>query len=695
LKQVLVVVAAVLAIAPAAHAARPKPVPSLTPAATKALWHAEVTRANTHPRVFSDATCRPGRAVFYAQTDWLRLATKLAQQPSPCAQYYVSVPPLAADKSQPRAGQAAQIRALGPQFHAVDEISWNGWSSWVTANASTWYDAGVTARQRMAAAGYDVAAGDAWALNELSSAVRKGTGTSRRNALDFLHGLSADGAKGIVFVAGIGQGTPDLGPYKANLQNWLQDAAFWTEAAGYVSDWAQENYGDIRNYAVSGTTPQQRRDALVQYLTHEPTLANAGPDTAGAARDLLRQTYVPFGNAAWAWSSAYGWTAAPLATMQDFVSGEVYAARAFAAASGSAVDRVGFAWAPSNTLGLTATDFNAQTAAVLDRVAAAIRDSASPSDDTGVAACAPAWCATTLDGAAFVTAWQSFSAWSTSSVAFASAPFALTAGTVSAPVTLQVQTAGAPDVATADQVIAIATTSPGGGLSTAASGPFTPTLSVTIPTGASSATFYYTDTLAGAPTITAGAVAQQESVVAAPLAKLSVSPATSSVRTSSAQPFAATGSDAFGNAVAVAPAWALSTTILGRLSTATGPTTTFTASSHTGSVRLTASAGGLSAAAAINVFKPRARVAGVGTKMVGGHVVAVARVLAGAAPAAGVPLTLRVRRGSSILAVVLGRTDGRGTLQWRSKKPLKRGRYVASAVIRTASTASRTQQLVR
>ena len=129
---------------------------------------------------------------------------------------------------------------------------------------------------------------DTWAMNELSSAVRKGTGTARRNALDFLHGLASDGAKGIAFAAGVGQSTTDLSTYKVNLQNWLQDAAFWSEAAGYVSDWAQENYGDVRDYAVGGSTAQERRDAIVQYLGHEVALANAGPEAAGPARDLLR-----------------------------------------------------------------------------------------------------------------------------------------------------------------------------------------------------------------------------------------------------------------------------------------------------------------------------------------------------------------------------------------------------------------------
>ncbi|MFL5927766.1 MAG: hypothetical protein ACJ77E_12610, partial [Gaiellaceae bacterium] len=275
MKRLVVALAAALALVPSAMAAKPvpsltpRPVPSLTPAATAKLWRAEVAAAKAHPHVLLDAACRPARVVFYAQTDWLRLATKLAQTPSSCAQYYVSVPPLAADKSQARAGQATQIRALGPNFHAVAEISWNGWNAWVTANASTWFQAGVTARQRMAAAGFDTTAGDTWALNELSSAVRNGTGTARRNALDFLHGLSNDGVKGIAFAAGVGQTTTDVSSYKVNLQGWLQDAGFWSEAAGYVSDWAQENYGDVRAYAVAGSTPQQRRDALVQYLGHE------------------------------------------------------------------------------------------------------------------------------------------------------------------------------------------------------------------------------------------------------------------------------------------------------------------------------------------------------------------------------------------------------------------------------------------
>src|SRR5438105_7869728 len=99
--KLLVPILAALALAIAPHAtAGVKPVPSLTPAATHALWLREVAHARTTPRRVSDAACRPARVVFYAQTDWLRLATKLAQAASPCAQYYISVPPLTSDKTQ-------------------------------------------------------------------------------------------------------------------------------------------------------------------------------------------------------------------------------------------------------------------------------------------------------------------------------------------------------------------------------------------------------------------------------------------------------------------------------------------------------------------------------------------------------------------------------------------------------------------
>lgn len=614
MRRALLLAAVALAAAPTATAGV-RVVPSLTPKATHALWRTEVARARRAPHDLTAASCNPAHAVFYAQTDWLRLATKLAAQPSPCADYSISVPPLAADKTQPRSGQASQIRALGPSFHALDEISWNGWSAWVTAGNGSWYDAGVTARQRMAVAGFDASAGDTWAVNELSSAVRTGTGVARQNALEFLRGLASDGVKGVVFVQGIGQSTTDTTAYKLALQGWLGDSAFWSAAGSYVRDWAQEDYGDLRSYAVAGTSADARRDQEVQYLGHPLALVDAGPADVSAARSFLDSTYVAFGTAAWAWPSAYGWTAAPLTNMEDFVSGQVYAARSLGAPSG--VDRLGFAWAPSNTLGLADADFNAQTATLLDRLAAAIRDSGT----SAAAACDPAWCTTSLDGSAFTTAWQWFSAWSPTLIVLTSAPSTFTAGS-SAVITVQLQAAGIAQAAAADQTVTFTTSSP--------SGSFSPSATVTIPAGASSASVTYTDTQPGTPTVSAAiaglAPASQVETVTTPPSAPPPPPPSSSP---------------------------------------TPPTPT------------------PAPPVAAPQPKPAPPTASASVRRVNGHVVATVVVK----PRMRVVISLRVRRGSSVVTAVTARTTATGTFRWRSRKKLPPGRYVARAVVRSASTA--------
>jgi hypothetical protein len=178
---------------PAGAAAKPQAVPSLQPQATQKLWR-KLVQPRRHAA--STAACTPLRLVFYSPTDWLRLATKLAANQAQCAEYYVSIPPLAADKTNFRPDQPWRIRALGTNFHAVCEISYNGWSSWVSTTGATWYEAGVEARRRMAAQGFDVTAGDIWAVNESSSAVRQGTGNARKNLRDLVRGLYDAGGEG-------------------------------------------------------------------------------------------------------------------------------------------------------------------------------------------------------------------------------------------------------------------------------------------------------------------------------------------------------------------------------------------------------------------------------------------------------------------------------------------------------------------
>src|SRR4051794_35922496 len=57
----------------------PEPVPSIDPD-----WSANFVAPAT-PRLRAATICRPVDAVFYAPTDWLRLAQKLRANPSQCA----------------------------------------------------------------------------------------------------------------------------------------------------------------------------------------------------------------------------------------------------------------------------------------------------------------------------------------------------------------------------------------------------------------------------------------------------------------------------------------------------------------------------------------------------------------------------------------------------------------------------------
>jgi IPT/TIG domain len=420
-----------------------RPVPSLDPAATDAAWH---RLAHGHQAVAGTATtaCRPLRAVFYTATDWRRLATKLAASASACADYYISVPPLTADKTQERSDEAWRIRALGSNFHALAEINMSAWSGWIAdAPGRTWYQAGVAARGRMAAAGYDVSLGDTFAVNEFSSAVRQGSGTARADARNFVHGLfDGDGtlptSRGTVFIVGLGQGTTFLSTYKTNLENWLQDSDFWTDMSAYVSDWSQEVYGDFRNYGVPGSTLPTRRDYLNDYLEHEIVLAGVGPDTIATARTYLQQAYSPLANGAWQWTSGFGWTSISADQMKNFVSAQTYALRFFSGASGQGQDHWGFAWAPNNSTGIPAADFTAQSGDILDRLAAAIRDSAQALDpnDPGIGACGPLgqnlWCAGEIAGASFNPAWQTFRFWAAPTIS----SFSPTSGAAGTSVTI-------------------------------------------------------------------------------------------------------------------------------------------------------------------------------------------------------------------------------------------------------------------
>jgi hypothetical protein len=598
---------------------RAAPVPSLEPAKTARLW----TRLVSSRRVTAaTADCRPLRSTFYAATDWLRLATKLAASSSPCAEYSISIPPLVADKTQMRPDQAWRIRALGPRFHALAEIHFATWSRWVATTGSTWHAAGVTARQRMAAAGFDVAQGDSWAVNELSSAVRRGDGNARANIREFLRGLyEGDGTRtrGAAFVIGFGQAGGDVSVYQNSLQHWLADSAFWTDVATYVSDWSQEVYGDIRLHAVAGAPTATRREYLNDYLQHKLLLASAGPAEVEAARSYLRDGYSPLANAAWQYDEAYGWTAVPADQMAAYVSAQVNAMRHFGATSGLARDHWGFAWAPKNAGGVAAEEFAAQTSLVLDRMAAAIRDSGDVVDpaNPGSGACGPpgveTWCAGDVAGARHSESWRSFRSWASSGLAFTTPARTVAAGTPSAAIGLALVTStGARVTSAAARVATVRSSSPTGSFSTSPSGPWTATPAVTLPTDADGVV-YYRDTRAGSHTMTASApgslsMAQAATVIAGPVAKVSVTPASGAVRARGVRTFTATAADAHGNAVDGSLTWRVEPATLGKIQRAAGGRATFTAARRIGKGRVVAAAGPAVVSAAIVVRPARLRI---------------------------------------------------------------------------------------
>jgi hypothetical protein len=364
-------------------------------------------------------TCRASEFVFYAARDWLRLAGKVAERRSLCADYYFSIPPLVSDKTNPRPNQAWRIRALGPRFHAMAEIHWTAWQGWVGETGRTWYDAGVEARRRMDAAGYSVASGDTWAVNEFPSTVRRNVGTARANARAFVRGLyEGDGraAKGAVFVIGVTHGTNDASLYKSTLKAWIADTRFWVDMDRAVRFWAQEVYGDASLWGVAGTSAVARRDNLNEFLQHAARLGVAAPPRYAAARAFLGHTHTPIANAGWQWPSGLGWTMVSGDQMRHFVSSQTHALRNFAATQ-DGPDRFGFAWAPNNGSGMPPRTFVAETGALLDRLGAALADSGSEGTfDPGIQACVAAgldWCSANVEGAAFTTAWRIFSAWQT------------------------------------------------------------------------------------------------------------------------------------------------------------------------------------------------------------------------------------------------------------------------------------------
>ncbi len=361
------------------------------------------------------ATCpRQVDVVVYAQGGWNVIADALRANPSPCADYWVTIPSVAnaSHGRDPRGPVAATaMRDRGPRFHAVAEFNWSGWREWVAADATrSWYQAGVAFREQMAAKGYLVERGDTWAVNEFPSALFEPGDPAhvRGHARDAVRGLfegprDAQTVRGAVFIIG-------RGPlYKANLEELLSDQSFWNDMSAYTRWWGQESYVPASSVCVSGTTVAQRAAHLNAYNMHQPILALAGGATSAAALRYLRRAYVPILSGAWQ-ANGYGVNGLSLEQVEHHLSTAVFATRAWAGGHLYPGGRVGLAWTYNQPL-VSASDESALAA----RAASAIAGAYGEGGGQAARACSPTgaytWCQCNVDGARFDEHWASYSTW--------------------------------------------------------------------------------------------------------------------------------------------------------------------------------------------------------------------------------------------------------------------------------------------
>jgi hypothetical protein len=216
---------------------------------------------------------------------------------------------------------------------------------------------------------------------------------------------------------------------------------------------------------------------------------------------------------------------------------------------------------------------------------------------------------------------------------FITAPTSAVTGTAAGPLTVQLQTLGLADAAVTARALTLTSSSPTGAFSTAAGGPWTPTLALPIAPGSSTASFYYVDAVSGTPAISATlddgtATTQTEAVTPAPAPVDPGAPAGSPAPPPSAAPTAPP---------AVPPA-----------------------------------------------APPKPRLVATVTKRFElGHLIVVVHVSRGTSHPVGVRVRIKVRRGSSTVAMVDRVTTTGGVARWRSVNKLHPGGgYVATATIR-------------
>lgn len=390
-----------------------------------ALAAAGPAAGGTDPDAAATGCARDVDALFWGGAQWLELGQALAAHPSPCAAYAVTVPPQA-DRTRLRAvGEFNQLRTLG--LTPVAEIRWTsptGWRAWVVGGHPDWmpgrtfYEAGQTARRRMAARDLDVTAGETWAFNELTTEVLEGAPGARAEVLEFLRGLY-DGdpgmpkARGIVFNLFVPSTSNDaeVAAHKASLKSWLMDEPFWSELDGYVDVFANEVYASSLSWGQDGASLANRVRRLNDYFHHMTVLAEDAPKDLDAARSFLRRTYLPLANGFWP-NPTFGDTHLLSGDlMRRFVSTQAYALLHYPDSNPDTAFRagIGFAWAPASQLNGYSPEGRDM---IVTRLAQAMQagTAGEPKDACGPVG-ARIWCNGVVEGAELNKAWATLRDW--------------------------------------------------------------------------------------------------------------------------------------------------------------------------------------------------------------------------------------------------------------------------------------------
>jgi hypothetical protein len=341
-------------------------------------------RATTH-RAVPKVSCKTRlQANFYAANDWLSLAAALAKHASPCAEYYISVPPVQGPEGTwtiPRPGEAKRIRHFGPNFHAMAAVRVWAWANWVKKHKKSWYDAGVLARKRMIGAGYSFTLGDIWAVNEFPITLPESK-SQKKAMTEFVRGLYEGGRheqhrRGLVWRVVPFQDATGAELGRPQVKAWLKDDSFWRAMSKYVSIWSSEVFA-FPSASCTGSLAERAAN-VTDYLNALALLAEHEKGKGMMARNYLRRAYSPLENAAWQWTFGFGITTIPAEQMAKFVSLQVYSSAKFAQSHPELQTpvRLGFAWAP-NQQHLSKETFARGNELILERMSTALHDAITP-----------------------------------------------------------------------------------------------------------------------------------------------------------------------------------------------------------------------------------------------------------------------------------------------------------------------------